>query len=673
MSEPHDPHRPEPQPRNDPRDRTGRAAEPGSLASLSRLGQGGRDDRLPFRLVVRLLARCLQWLRPLRIHLLGLFGGFSVLAVLLFPVGLLLIDVIWTRVLQGLPVPEEQALWLGLDPAIVTHVEGLSAEVRRSLLEGALWIGVAVTVLVTPIFMALYYYQVWILQRVNQLLRVQLLDQLQRLSMRFHSDHAIGDALYRMMQDSAMVTQLVELLFFTPISTLGRYAFAVAVVAAFDPLMALLLGLLWPPLLLLGLWFSQRLRVGFRAARESNAALTARIQETLVGVKVIKAYGAERRWQEVFEDASEGAFRAAFVARDRLAVFTVALFWVCGLGLIASGAFAATRAAAQVPLMIEALGFSIWTLGLYNFFKSRFSDGAGQLRMLFKTWGRTQDVAIGLDRVFELLDLEPEVQDAEGAVPLEGIRRGVTYRDVWFRYQPDRPALEGIDFEAAVGTMTAIVGPTGSGKTTLMTLLLRLFDPERGRIEIDGQDIRELQTESLRKGVATALQENLLFGTTVRENIRYAVPDASDAKVREAARVACAEEFIARLPEGYETLLGERGTKLSTGQRQRLSIARAVLKDAPILILDEPTASLDAETELRVLQNLADWGRGRLIFLITHRLSSIRRADQILVLRDGRIAERGTHEDLVDREEGVYGSLFRHEAEPARAAGGTPA
>ena len=159
----------------------------------------------------------------------------------------------------------------------------------------------------------------------------------------------------------------------------------------------------------------------------------------------------------------------------------------------------------------------------------------------------------------------------------------------------------------------------------------------------------------------------------MRENIRYAVPEASDAQVREAARVACADTFIANLPEGYDTMLGERGTKLSTGQRQRLSIARAILKDTPILILDEPTASLDAETELRVLQNLAEWGRGRLIFLITHRLSSIRRADQILVLQDGRIEEHGTHEELLQRADGLYGSLFRHESELGLAAAAVPA
>jgi ABC-type multidrug transport system fused ATPase/permease subunit len=216
------------------------------------------------------------------------------------------------------------------------------------------------------------------------------------------------------------------------------------------------------------------------------------------------------------------------------------------------------------------------------------------------------------------------------------------------------------------------VGPTGSGKSTLMALLLRLFDPSEGRIEIDGTDLRRFRVEHLRSRIAIALQENLLFGATIRENIRYAVPEASDEEVRRAARVACADEFIEQLPDGYDTELGERGTKLSTGQRQRLSIARAILKDTPILVLDEPTASLDAETELRVLERLAEWGKGRVIFLITHRISTIRRADQVAVLREGRVAECGSHEELLAKPEGAYRRLLESElaggSGPAAAA-----
>jgi len=198
------------------------------------------------------------------------------------------------------------------------------------------------------------------------------------------------------------------------------------------------------------------------------------------------------------------------------------------------------------------------------------------------------------------------------------------------------------------------VGPTGSGKSTLVSLILRLFDPDQGAIEIDGIDIINFKLENLRSRISIALQENLLFGTTIRENIRYAVPSASDEQVREAARIACADDFIEQHTLGYDTPLGERGSKLSTGQRQRLSIARAVIKNPTILILDEPTASLDAETELQVLRNLAEWGQGRAIFLITHRLSTIRRADHIVYMNDGKIVEQGTHNQLITLLGGAY-------------------
>ena len=640
--------------------------------ALDSLGTGTGRDRLPFRLVLKLLGRCIQLLHPVRRHLMLLFGGFGLMALLFIPAGAVLTDAFWTRVLQGEALTSLQATLLWLEPGRFVESGPLDAETRRAVLRRLMVVGVGIGILTTPIFLALYYYQVWILQRVNQILRMRLVDRLQALSLRFHADSRVGDAIYRMYQDSAMVTQLIEVLVLVPVTTLSRYVFGLVVVALFDPWLALGLALLWPPLLALGLWFSQRLRVGFRAAREANAALTSRIQETLAGIKVIKAYGAEAFEQELFEDASHQAFDAAFRARGLLAVFMVALFWVIATALVLSGALAATHTLDGGPVTIAAMGFTAWTLGLFNYFKLRFGDAAGNLRQLFRQWGRTQDIAIGLDRVFELLDLEPEIQDAPDALPLEQVREGIRYRNVHFRYQAERPALEGAEFEARLGTVSAIVGATGSGKTTMMALLLRLFDPSEGGIEIDGTDLRRFQVATLRDKVAFALQENLLFGTTVRENIRYAVADATDDQVREAARVAGADEFIEKLPEGYDTMLGERGTKLSTGQRQRLSIARAVLKDAPILVLDEPTASLDAETELRVLSNLAEWGRERLIFLITHRLSTIRRADQILVLREGRIAESGSHEDLLSRPDGVYRSLVDHETAPApsRALGG---
>jgi ABC-type multidrug transport system fused ATPase/permease subunit len=275
-------------------------------------------------------------------------------------------------------------------------------------------------------------------------------------------------------------------------------------------------------------------------------------------------------------------------------------------------------------------------------------------------------MAMGLNRVFDILDIEPDVKNSPNAVPMQPFRREVRFDRVDFAYESDRPVLRDISFSVTPGTITAIIGPTGSGKSSLMSLLSRLFDPDSGTVSIDGVDIRELDVDSLRDNVSVALQENVLFGMSVRDNIRYVVPDASDEQVLEAAETACVDEYVAGLPDGLDTMLSDRGGKLSTGQRQRLSIARAVVKDTPILILDEPTAALDAYTEHRVLERLSAWGLDRAIFLITHRISTIQRADRILYLDQGRIVENGSHEELMTVEGGRYRNFVETEARLSR-------
>jgi len=636
----------------------GSPGAPGRRAALQCLGEGGDADRLGFRLVVQIFLRCVGLLRGARRHIALLALGWSVLLTILIAPGLVLSDLLATRVLVGEPLTGLQAWLLRMDPAATVAVEQLTPEVRHQIARRGLVLSAAGAALLVPLLLGLIYYYVWILQRVNQLLRLELLERLQTLSLRFHSESRVGDAIYRIYQDSAMVTQLIQVLILTPVRALALFVVGAVVVTMMEPWLGLLLLGVVPLQLLVGRRYSKRLRVRFRRAREANSRLTSRIQETLLGIRVIKAFGIERLEQERFEAASREAFHAAYEARGTLAVYGVLLFLAIGLVIVGGNAAAALLSRAGSPLAAEWIGVSLgigtWTLGAYQYFKDRFGSGARGFRSLLRTWGTGQDIAIGLDRVFELLDLEPEVRDAPDARPLGPLRRGVRFSDVRFRYQPDRRCLEGVDLEAARGTITALVGPTGAGKSTLVTLLLRLFDPDAGTIEIDGHDLRGLEIESLRRNVAIALQENLLFGTTVRENIRMAVPGASDEAVRAAARVACADAFIEALPDGYDTLLGERGTKLSTGQRQRLSIARAVLKDAPILVLDEPTASLDAATEITLLERLAEWGHDRVIFLVTHRLGTIRRADQIVVLREGRVVERGTHDELLSDVDGSY-------------------
>jgi ABC-type multidrug transport system fused ATPase/permease subunit len=288
------------------------------------------------------------------------------------------------------------------------------------------------------------------------------------------------------------------------------------------------------------------------------------------------------------------------------------------------------------------------------------------VRELIDHWTRAQDMAMGLNRVFDILDIEPDVKNSPDAIPMGEFHSEIRFDDVSFAYEPGRPVLRNVSFAVKRGTVTAIVGPTGSGKSSLMSMMSRLFDPDSGSVSVDGVDLRQFDLDSLRENVSIALQENVLFGMSLRDNIRYVVPDATDEQVLEAARIACVEEYIAGLPDGLDTMLSDRGGKLSTGQRQRLSIARALVKDTPILILDEPTAALDADTEHRVLERLVTWAENRAVFLITHRISTIQKADGILYIDRGRLIERGSHEELMQIEGGRYRNFVETDARLSR-------
>lgn len=623
----------------------------------------GPGERLPLGDLLRLFRRSIGFLRPLARHLLVMAVGFTLLGTLLTLLGAPLLSAFSNGVLLARPLTGLEAALLFLGPEFTRAGELSDARQLEAALRILFAFG-ALSVVAVPGLLGLYYYLVWILQRVNHLLRMRILEKLQRLSMRFHSSEKPGDAIYRMYQDSSMVTKLIELLMLEPAFALGRHLFGFCFVALLDLGLALAMLACWPFYLGLGFWGSQRLRTGFRRARETNSTLTSRIQESLTNIRVVKAYHAEAFEQERFESDSREAFRAAYTARGRFAFFAVSAFWIAATALALGGGVAAlyTIEQAELGALIALTGYLAWNFGVFNVFKERFSDGAGSLRRLFRAWADAQNMAVGLNRVFEILDLEVEVRDARDAVPLQEIGSGVRFAGVHFHYRPEQAVLQDVSFSARPGEITALVGPTGSGKTTLMSLLLRLYDPQQGRVLIGGRDLRSFQTASLRRQIAVVLQENLLFSASVRENIRYAQEHASDAAVREAARTADALDFIETLPEGFDTMLGERGAKLSTGQRARLQVARAVLVDAPILVLDEPTASLDAESEVRLLAQLSQWGRGRLIFLVTHRLRTAQNADRIVVLEAGRVVEAGAPAALASRPGGAWRRMLEHES-----------
>ncbi|MEC8076140.1 MAG: ATP-binding cassette domain-containing protein, partial [Pseudomonadota bacterium] len=325
-------------------------------------------------------------------------------------------------------------------------------------------------------------------------------------------------------------------------------------------------------------------------------------------------------------------------------------------------AFGERETYASVLVGLVGLSFLRWNLSAYQSAQEYLGASSVSIRELVDRWTRAQDIAMGLNRVFDILDIEPNVTSKPDAPALGELRREIRFDSVSFAYEPTRPVLQDVSFSVAPGTVTAIVGPTGSGKTSLMSLISRLFDPDSGSVSIDGVDLKDIDLDSLRAGVSVALQENVLFGLSLRDNIRYAVPDATDEVLMEAVRVACVEDNIAGLPDGLDTVLSDRGGKLSTGQRQRLSIARALVKGAPILILDEPTAALDASTEHRVLQRLTEWAKQRAVFLITHRISTIQQADTILYIDQGKLIEQGSHEELMSLQGGAYRAFVETEA-----------
>jgi len=362
------------------------------------------------------------------------------------------------------------------------------------------------------------------------------------------------------------------------------------------------------------------------------------------------------------------AMNAAFQYRRLVALLMIIMFVIASIFLLSGEFFMGfsanqgNKTYANELIALMAVSWVVWNLGAFQWARTQFHTTSNNVRLFMRLWLTAQDMAMGLSRVFDILDIEPDIEDEPDAKPLIKPEKEISFENINFEYEPGIPVLEGVSFTAKPGTITAIIGPTGSGKTTLMSLLLRLYEPSSGLIKIDGTPLNKYLIASLREKAAIALQENVLFSLSVRDNIRYVAPEADDSAINQAIEIACMDEYVHDLPQGLDTVLSDRGGKLSTGQRQRLSIARAVVRNTPILILDEPTAALDAVTEQQVMKNLSMWGKDRVIFLITHRISTIRRADNILYLDQGKILENGTHEELMRNENGKYKAFVEAES-----------
>ncbi|HEY73279.1 MAG TPA: ABC transporter ATP-binding protein [Thermoflexia bacterium] len=470
-------------------------------------------------------------------------------------------------------------------------------------------------------------------------LRVRIYDHVQRLSLSFFERTSTGELMSRVTNDVNALEQFVTHGVALTTVALLRLLGASAVLLLLDWRLALVV-LIPLPIMAVGLrYFNRRVRPVYRRVRDRLGDINARLQDSLAGIRVIQAFGQEEAEAAHFRDTSERYYRERVDGVRAWATFFPALHFVGTLGGVLALGFGAR--------MVVEGRLSLGTLVAFLSYVISFYDPLQRLTEVDNVF--QQAIASG-ERIFEMLDEAPEIQDAPGAVALDEIEGDVLFDDVHFRYGEGDEVLHDVKFRIAPGEVVALVGPSGAGKTSIANLVCRFYDPIHGRILVDGRDLRGVQIRSLRKQVAVVLQDTFLFNTTVRENLRYGKPDASDEEMVAAAKAAYAHEFIKQLPQGYDTEIGERGVKLSGGQKQRLSLARAILADPRILILDEATSSVDAEAEYLIQQALEEVMKGRTSLVIAHRLSTIRNADKIIALEEGRILEVGDHKELLARD-----------------------
>lgn len=493
------------------------------------------------------------------------------------------------------------------------------------------------------------YIMVIVAQDTVQELRNDLFGKLQTLPLRFFDSMTHGELMSRVTNDIDNINNTLNTSVTQLFSSLITVAGTIIMMLLLSPLMTMISITIIPVMIFCTGKIASYTRTFFLAQQERLGQLNGIIEETISGQRAVKVFTHEQKAIEKFADANLQLKRVG----TRAQIFSGVIPPLMNVLNNLSFAIVAGAGGWLVVKNIITVGVIASFINYTKQFTRPLNEMANQFNMI-------QLALAGAERVFEIMDQEPELQDVPGAPELKHVAGEVKFDNVSFSYKKESPVLKAIYLTVKPGQTIALVGPTGAGKTTIVNLLMRFYDVDEGAIYIDGKDIRKVKRDSLRSSIGIVLQDTHLFSETVRENIRYGRLDATDAEVEEAARLANADHFIKRLPQGYDTVLSEDGGNLSQGQRQLLAIARAILADPAILILDEATSSVDTRTELHIQEAMLNLMKGRTSFVIAHRLSTIRDADLILVINDGRIIERGTHDQLL-KEKGFYYNLYMNQ------------